>query len=103
VTKGLNNAPRHVPLEGSLKFGSNPINRFLLNSGMLPQMQKNADGGVTLYIQHKSPGKDKEANWLPAPRGPIYMLLRMYVPNETAPSILPPGEGTWQPPGIVAS
>jgi hypothetical protein len=84
-------------------FVTNPINRFLLNSEMLPQMQKNADGGVTLYIQSKSPGKDKESNWLPAPHGPIYMLLRLYVPNETPPSILPPGEGTWQPPGIVAS
>jgi hypothetical protein len=84
-------------------FVSNPINRFLLNSEMLPQMRQDPDGGVTLYIQNKSPGKDKEANWLPAPRGPIYMLLRLYVPNETPPSILPPGEGTWQPPGIVAA
>jgi hypothetical protein len=84
-------------------FVSNPINRFLLNSEMLPQMQKNPDGGVTIYIQNHSPGKGKEANWLPAPHGPIYMLLRLYVPSETPPSILPPGEGTWQPPGIVAS
>jgi hypothetical protein len=79
----------------------NPINRYLINSPMLPNMKKNADGSLTLYIQNKSPGKDKESNWLPAPNGPIYLVTRLYWPKETPPSILPPGEGTWKPPGLV--
>ena len=63
----------------------NPINRYLINSPMLPGMKKNPDGSLTIYIQNKSPGKAKEANWLPAPDGPIYLLLRLYWPkNGTA-------------------
>ena len=79
----------------------NPINRYLINSPMLPGLKKNADGSVTIYIQNKSPGKSKEANWLPAPNGPIFMVMRLYWPKETPPSILPPGEGEWRPPGIA--
>lgn len=79
----------------------NPINRYLINSPMLPNMKKNADGSLTLYIQMDSPGKDKESNWLPAPNGPIYLVMRLYWPKTEPPSILPPGEGTWKPPGIV--
>jgi hypothetical protein len=78
----------------------NPINRYLINSPMLPGMKKNADGSLTIYIQNKSPGAGKEANWLPAPDGPIYLLIRLYLPRKTPPSILPVGEGTWQPPGV---
>lgn len=78
----------------------NPINRYLINSPMLPTMEKNADGSLTLYIQNKSPGADKESNWLPAPDGPIYLVMRLYWPKTEAPSILPVGKGTWQPPGI---
>ena len=80
----------------------NPINRYLINSPMLPQLKKNADGSLTLYIQKDSPGKDREANWLPAPDGPIYMVMRLYWPKTEAPSILPPGGGSWQPPALVA-
>ena len=79
----------------------NPINRYLINSPMLPSMKKNADGSLTLYIQKDSPGKAKEANWLPAPDDTIYLVMRLYWPKDTPPSILPPGEGTWKPPGIV--
>ena len=79
----------------------NPIDRYLINSPMLPSLKKNADGSLTLYIQNKSPGADKQSNWLPAPDGPIYLVMRLYWPKETPPSILPPGEGTWQPPGLV--
>jgi len=79
----------------------NPINRYLINSPMLPNMKKNADGSLTLYIQKDSPGKDKESNWLPAPNGPIYLVMRLYWPKVELPSVLPPGEGTWKPPGIV--
>jgi hypothetical protein len=66
-------------------------------------MRKNADGSLTLYIQKDSPGKAKEANWLPAPNDTIYLVLRLYWPKDTPLSILPPGDGTWKPPGIMAS
>jgi hypothetical protein len=81
----------------------NPINRYLINSPMLPSMKKNADGSLTLYLHNKSPGADKESNWLPAPNGEIYLVMRLYWPKTEAPSILPPGNGTWQPPAIVAA
>lgn len=79
----------------------NPIDRYLINSPMLPGMKKSSDGSVTIYIQKDSPGADKQANWLPAPNGPIYLAMRLYWPKTEAPSILPAGEGSWQPPGIV--
>ena len=60
----------------------NPINRYLINSPMVTDMKKNADGSLTLYIQKKSPGKAKESNWLPAPDGPIYIIMRLYWPKE---------------------
>ena len=78
----------------------NQINRYLINSPMLPELKKTPDGSLTLYIQHKSPGPDKEANWLPAPNGPIYLVMRLYWPKTAPPSILPAGDGTWQPPGV---
>jgi hypothetical protein len=78
----------------------NPINRYLINSPMLSSMKKDADGSLTLYIQKDSPGADKEANWLPAPDDKIYLVLRLYWPKPTPPSILPAGEGTWRPPGV---
>jgi hypothetical protein len=81
----------------------NPINRYLTNSPMLPGMKKNSDGSITLYVQKDSPGADEEANWLPAPNGPIYLVMRLYWPKKTPPSVLPAGEGTWQPPAIVAA
>ncbi len=79
----------------------NPINRYLINSPMLPNMKKNEDGSLTLYIQRDNPGPDKEANWLPAPNDTIYLVMRLYWPKTEPPSILPPGEGTWKPPGVV--
>jgi hypothetical protein len=62
-----------------------------------------ADGSLTIDVQEDSPGRAKEPNWLPAPDGPIDMVMRLYWPNPDPPSILPPGEGTWQPPAIVAT
>jgi hypothetical protein len=82
---------------------TNPINRYLLNSPMLPELKKNADGSLTLYIQKNSPGADKESNWLPAPNGPVYLVMRLYWPKTEPPSILPPGSGTWQPPAIAVA
>src|SRR5436190_5250737 len=79
----------------------NRINRYLINSPMLPNMKLGANRELTLYIQKDSPGADKESNWLPAPNGPIYLVMRLYWPKVEPPSILPPGEGTWKPPGIV--
>jgi hypothetical protein len=81
----------------------NPINRYLINSPMLPAMTMNPDGSLTLYIQNKSPGADKESNWLPAPNGDIYLVMRLYWPKTEAPSILPPGNGTWKPPAIAVA
>jgi hypothetical protein len=60
---------------------ANPINRYLVNSPMLPQMKLDADGGLTLYVQHDSPGKDREPNWLPAPAGPFELVMRLYLPD----------------------
>jgi len=79
----------------------NPINRYLINSTMLPGMKKDADGSLTLYIQKNSPGASRKSNWLPAPNGPIYLVMRLYWPRSEVPSILPPGEGTWSPPAVV--
>jgi hypothetical protein len=79
----------------------NPINRYLINSPMLPDLKKNPDGSLTLYIQNSSPGADRESNWLPAPKGPIYLVMRLYWPRPEPPSILPIGKGTWEPPGVL--
>ena len=73
---------------------ANPINRYLVNSPMLPQFKKDADGGLTLTIQNESPGKDKEANWLPAPKGPFSMIMRLYWPKAEA------TEGKWTSPPL---
>lgn len=81
----------------------NPIDRYLINSPMLSDMKTNADGSLTLYVQKDSPGKDEESNWLPAPNGPIYLVMRLYWPKTEPPSILPAGEGSWQPPALVQS
>jgi hypothetical protein len=63
---------------------ANPLNRYLLNSPMLPQFKKDGDGGLTLLVQNESPGKDREANWLPAPKGPFVMYMRLYSPKDEA-------------------
>jgi hypothetical protein len=73
---------------------ANPINRYLLNSPMLPQMKRDADGSLTLHIQNESPGADKEANWLPAPNGPFVMFMRLYWPKPEA------LEGKWTAPPL---
>lgn len=65
-------------------LSANPLNRYLLNSPMLPQFKRDADGGLTLHIQHESPGEDLEANWLPAPKAQFFMVLRIYWPKEEA-------------------
>lgn len=79
----------------------NPINRYLINSPMIPNMTKGKDESLTLYIQKDSPGSELEDNWLPAPNDTVYLVMRLYWPKTEAPSILPAGAGTWKPPGIV--
>ena len=71
---------------------ANPINRYLINSPMLPSLVQDPDGGYTIYIQNESPGKDKESNWLPAPKGPFSVVLRLYWPKPDALN------GTWKAP-----
>jgi hypothetical protein len=73
---------------------ANPLNRYLINSPMLPDLKRDADGDLTLYIQHDSPGKDKEANWLPAPSGPFLMFLRLFWPKPDA------LDGKWKQPPL---
>ena len=63
---------------------ANPVNRYLLNSPMLTQFVKDADGGLTLYVQNESPGRDKEPNWLPAPKGPFVISMRLSWPRAEA-------------------
>lgn len=73
-------------------LSANPLNRYLINSPMLPDLQKDADGGLTIHIQHASPGKDREPNWLPAPDGPLWMAMRLYWPKAEA------LDGSWRLP-----
>lgn len=72
----------------------NPLNRYLINSVMLPELKKNPDGGITLYLQHKSPGPDREANWLPAPNGTMGVVMRLYLPKA---EVL---KGAWKQPSM---
>ena len=65
-------------------LSANPLKRYLINSPMLPMLKQDADGGVTLCVQHESPGQDKESNWLPAPKGPFFTVLRLYWPKPEA-------------------
>jgi len=73
----------------------NPLNRYLLNSPMMDDFVMNEDGSLTLYVQKESPGKDLESNWLPAPGGPFYVVMRLYGPKEEA------LEGKWVAPALV--
>ncbi|MBV8187902.1 MAG: DUF1254 domain-containing protein [Alphaproteobacteria bacterium] len=77
-------------------FVPNALNKFTVSLRNNPKY--NADGSLTLYFQNESPGADKEANWLPAPKGPFIAMLRMYWPKEITPSIL---NGSWKPPRVV--
>ena len=76
---------------------ANPIGRYLINSPMLPELKFAEDGSLTIYMQDESPGAEKEANWLPAPSGPFYAVLRIYWPEE---SVL---DHEWEAPEPVAA
>lgn len=73
---------------------ANPINRYLINSPMLPGLKRDTDGGFTIYIQSESPGADKEPNWLPAPKGPFMLAMRYYLPKA---ELL---DGNWKSPDV---
>lgn len=72
----------------------NPLQRYLLNSTMLETFKFGEDGSLMLYVQKDSPGADLESNWLPAPDGPFYLILRIYLPK---PEVL---SGTWKQPPL---
>lgn len=78
-------------LPESLLF-ANRLNRYLINSPMLPELKRDADGGMTIYVQNGSPGADKETNWLPASTGPFFMAMRLYWPKPEA------LDGNWKAP-----
>ena len=71
---------------------ANPINRFAVSSWM--PFKYNADGSLDIYIQNKTPGADKEPNWLPAPKGPLGVTMRLYAPKANA------LDGRWNPPAV---
>lgn len=73
---------------------TNPINRYLINSPMLSSLKKDGDGGLTIYVQNESPGKQLESNWLPAPKGPFLLAMRLYWPKPEA------LDGTWKAPKV---
>ncbi len=73
---------------------ANPLKRYLINSAMLPTLAKDADGGITLSVQNESPGKEGESNWLPAPKGPFFTVLRLYWPKPEALN------GAWTAPSL---
>lgn len=73
---------------------ANPINRYLINSAMLPDLKRDADGGITIYVQNESPGRDEAANWLPAPKGSFFAIMRLYWPKPAA------LDGKWKAPPL---
>ncbi len=76
-------------------FVDNPLNRYTLSSRF--NFTYNADGSLDLYLQNKSPGPERESNWLPAPKGRFILMLRLYWPKEKTPSII---NGTWKIPPV---
>ena len=77
-------------------FVANPINRYSISARQ--DLKRNEDGSVDLYVQKDSPGADKESNWLPASAGKFILMMRLYWPKETDPSIL---DGSWKIPGVI--
>lgn len=75
-------------------FIDNPLDRYLLNSDMIGQFKRQEDGSLVFHIAKDSPGDDLESNWLPAPDGPFYLVMRLYGPEEAA------LEGRWRPPSV---
>jgi len=74
---------------------ANSLNRFAVSSWM--PFKYNADGSLDLYFQNENPGKDKEVNWLPAPKGGFNLTMRIYAPKSEALT------GKWNPPPVIRS
>jgi hypothetical protein len=74
---------------------ANPIDRYLINSAMLPSLAQDGDGGYSFFVQHEAPGAGRETNWLPSPPGPFVMVLRLYWPKAEA------LDGSWKAPQPV--
>ncbi len=77
-------------------FVANPINRYAMSLRTHPKFE--ADGSLVIYIQNESPGPDRQANWLPAPKGGFRLMMRLYWPEENTPSIL---DGSWVLPAVT--
>jgi hypothetical protein len=77
-------------------FIDNPLNRYSISARQ--PLKANADGSIDLLIQNESPGADKESNWLPAPKGKFILMMRLYWPNESNPSII---DGSWTIPPVT--
>jgi hypothetical protein len=77
-------------------FVANPLNRYSISMRQNPKF--NADGSLDLYIQNESPGVDKEANWLPAPKDKFILMMRLYWPDTAPPSII---DDSWTPPPVT--
>ncbi|WP_245441435.1 DUF1254 domain-containing protein [Rhizobium vallis] len=75
-------------------LSANSLHRYLINSPMLPDLKRDADGGITLEIQHEMPAADRQANWLPAPAGPFFLVMRLYWPKAEA------LDGRWKAPAL---
>jgi hypothetical protein len=75
---------------------ANELQRYLINSSMLPQLQRDSDGGITFYLQNVPPNADLRSNWLPIPQGPFFVAMRLYWPEA---SVL---AGQWRKPLIQA-
>lgn len=84
------------PADGRALFVPNDAGRVAL--GSRDRLPAEADGSVALFVQYLSPGLDDAARWLPVPKGPVELVLRLYGPRAQAPSALPPGQGAWLPP-----
>jgi hypothetical protein len=76
-------------------FVDNPLNKYTVSPRN--DLKYNADGSLDIYIQNESPGKEQEANWLPAPKGKFILMMRLYWPSESSPSII---DGSWKIPGV---
>jgi hypothetical protein len=79
-------------------FVDNTLNRYTLSARN--KLKHNTDGSVDVYLQHENPGRKKESNWLPAPADKFVLMLRLYWPKDTPPSLL---DGTWTIPGVKAA
>ena len=73
---------------------ANPINRYVVNTPLIPSLTKNEDGGFTVYVQHENPGGIKASNWLPCPAGAFGLTFRTYLPQAAI------RDGKWKAPPV---